>query len=111
MASVSVKLDMRVLEQIKKQVGDRPVETRTIRDGTEYGLYVELGTERMTARPALVPAVERVKKVLLSAIGPAVERGEDLNAVFWKAAFLVEGWYKAEVPVDTGTLKNSITVD
>jgi len=32
--------------------------------GAEYGIYLELGTSRMAARPFLTPAVERVAKYM-----------------------------------------------
>lgn len=33
--------------------------TFVAQDGVEYGVFVELGTSRMAARPALVPALEK----------------------------------------------------
>ena len=33
-------------------------------DGVEYGIYQELGTSRMQARPFMVPAVEKVRQYL-----------------------------------------------
>lgn len=33
--------------------------TFTASDGVEYGVFVELGTSKMAARPSLVPALER----------------------------------------------------
>ena len=32
--------------------------TFTAQDGTDYGVFVELGTSKMAARPSLVPALE-----------------------------------------------------
>jgi len=32
--------------------------TFTAQDGTDYGVFVELGTNKMAARPSLVPALE-----------------------------------------------------
>jgi hypothetical protein len=36
--------------------------TGIVSDGVEYGIYQELGTSRIPARPWLVPAVERMAK-------------------------------------------------
>jgi hypothetical protein len=36
-------------------------------DGVEYGVYVELGTSKMAARPALIPAVEKWREQYLTA--------------------------------------------
>lgn len=35
-----------------------------VADGVEYGIYQELGTSRMQARPFMVPAVEKVRGYL-----------------------------------------------
>lgn len=35
-----------------------------VHDGTDYGVYQELGTYKMAAQPYLRPAVERVAKTL-----------------------------------------------
>ena len=34
-----------------------------VSDGVEYGIYQELGTSRIPARPALKPAIERLAKL------------------------------------------------
>lgn len=33
-----------------------------VQDGVEYGIYLELGTSRVAARPFMVPAIERAWK-------------------------------------------------
>lgn len=33
-----------------------------VQDGVEYGIYLELGTSRMAARPFMVPAIERAAR-------------------------------------------------
>lgn len=38
----------------------------------DYGIYVELGTSRMAARPYLIPAVEMVRPSFLSAMSQVV---------------------------------------
>lgn len=42
--------------------------TRSIGDGVEYGIYHEMGTSRMIARPWLVPAFEREYETLLTGL-------------------------------------------
>jgi HK97 gp10 family phage protein len=39
----------------------------TVQDGVTYGVFQELGTSRMAARPFLVPAVEMFREKFLSA--------------------------------------------
>lgn len=36
----------------------------SVGDGVEYGIYLEIGTERMAARPWMMPAVQRVSAAL-----------------------------------------------
>lgn len=36
-------------------------------DGVEYGVFVELGTSRMAARPSLVPAIENNRQAFFNA--------------------------------------------
>jgi len=70
----------------------------------EYAIYVEFGTSRMQAQPYLRPAVRRAVRKLDS-IGSFDSPEEIAQAL----ALQVEREAKREVPVDTGTLKNSIT--
>jgi HK97 gp10 family phage protein len=41
-----------------------PEHTAYVGPSTEYGIYLELGTENMAARPYLVPALRRVEKLV-----------------------------------------------
>lgn len=36
----------------------------TVSDGTDYGIYQELGTNKMAAHPFMIPAVEKVRKYI-----------------------------------------------
>lgn len=101
-------LDDAKLQEIIRQVANRDTSRWIIADGVEYGVYVELGTSRMAARPALVPAFESHTKNLGRALGQAVEDSVPLNDVLGKVAFDIQGDYQRNVPVDTGALKNSI---
>lgn len=40
-----------------------------VADGVEYGIYQELGTSRMSARPFMVPAVESVRRQVAKIVG------------------------------------------
>jgi hypothetical protein len=42
--------------------------------GAEYSLFLELGTHKMAAQPAIIPAVEAIREPFPRAIGAAVER-------------------------------------
>lgn len=103
-------LDRAKLDQIMKASRQSP-QRRIIADGTEYGVFVELGATKMGARPYLVPAFERNTKDLDRAIGQAIERGANLDDVIGKVAFDIQGDAQKMVAVDTGNLKNSLHVE
>ena len=42
--------------------------TYTVSDGVPYGIFQELGTSRLPARPHLIPAFEKVEEKLLKAL-------------------------------------------
>lgn len=113
MAKQKVKIvvrDDKLLRRIERNTAGTDVKNRTIHDGVEYGVFVELGARGRPARPNLVPAFERVTKDLPRAIGQAIEAGIGLDDVLAKAAFDVQAIWASNVPVDTGAFKNSITV-
>ncbi len=107
--NVKIKLDMDKLKQIERAFGNQ-VKTRTIHDGVEYGVFIELGTSKRAARPALVPAFNKVQFGIPPAIGRAIEASVNPDDIMAKAAFDVQALYASNVPVDTGALKNSIKV-
>ena len=109
-ATVKINIDRAKLDQIMK-ASQRGARRRIIADGTNYGVFVCLGTSKMSARPYLVPAFERNTKDLPDALGQAVERGISLDDVIGKVAFDVQGDAQKMVAVDTGNLKNSLHVD
>lgn len=108
--TVTIVLDDRKLQEII-QATEGGVRRRVIHDGVEYGVYVELGTSRMGARPCLVPAFENHTKDLPNVLGRAIETGANLDDVIGKIAFDIQADYQGNVPVDTGALKNSIETD
>lgn len=103
----TVTLDTKALDKLIKTAGEE-IKTYIVHDGVEYGIYVEFGTTRQAAQPALVPAFEENTKALPEAIGQAIERGVPLDNVLAATAFAIQGGYQKNVPVDTGALKNSI---
>lgn len=108
--TIRVHLDERKLQEIMRGTSE-PARRRVIADGTNYGVMVELGTSKMAARPALIPAFEQHTKNIGDVLGKAVEAGSSLDDVIGKAAFDIQSDYQANVPVDTGNLKNSIHVE
>lgn len=104
---IRLKVDKHKFDQIARIAGES-VPTWVISDSVEYGIYVELGTERMTARPALVPAFENNTRGLGDALGQAIERGVSLGDVVAKVAFDIQFQYQDGVPVVSGALKNGI---
>lgn len=108
MAKTKIILDDKVLQEIIRKVVDPDVDSWIIADGVNYGIFVEFGTSKMSARPALIPAFERVAKNLLKAIGQVIEQAGSLNDLFSKAAFDIQSEWASNVPAPTGTLKNSI---
>lgn len=110
MAKATITLDTKILDKLIKTVGEGQTKTYTIHDGVEYGIYVEFGTTKQQAKPALVPAFEKHTKQLPKALGQAIERGVNPDDVLGATAFNIQADYQADVPVDTGALKNSIGV-
>lgn len=108
--TATIRLDDAVLQQLIRDSGQR-VRRRVIHDGVEYGVFVEFGSSKMGARPCLVPAFENHTKNLKDVIGQAIERGVNLDDVIGKIAFDIQADYQGSVPVDTGALKGSISVD
>jgi hypothetical protein len=120
-----VKIDDNVLQNIVRQVANKQVRERIIHDGVEYGVLQEFsiasGGQRQTTpggargitgrgHPSLVPAFERHTKDLPKLIGQAIERAIPLDKVLAKIAFDIMRDWAADVNVDTGAYRNSITV-
>ena len=124
---VKWKYDNRKLhELIKKTSG--PAVKRIVSDGVEYGVYVELGTSKMPARPCAVPAAERVFKHFFVKGFKAAFEGGDISlkaaeTVVDKTAFEFERHWKLNIinapkfgpgggkgAIDTSAYLNSIHV-
>lgn len=105
---VTIKVDRTILDRIIANVADAKTKRHVIADGVEYGIYVELGTSRMSAQPFLVPSFEDGVKNLPKALGQAIERGVNPDDVLRKTAFDITGLAQRRAPVDTGALQNSL---
>lgn len=120
-----VKIDDDLLQKIIKQVANQKIKERIIHDGVEYGVFQEFsiapGGQRQTTKgggrgitgdghPSLVPAFERHTKDLPKLIGMAIERGVSLDKIMAKIAFDIQRDWAADVNIDTGAYRNSITV-
>ncbi len=103
--------DAKLRAMIKATKGKKPI--RVISDGVEYGLFLEMGTVKMAARPTAVPAVEAVR--------PGFEQAFKGNEKFMQAEQIVEKtardverlWKQGIVDkniIDTGAYLNSIRV-
>jgi hypothetical protein len=104
-----IKIDDDLLQQIIKQVAGQKVKERIIHDGVEYGVFQEFSIGGQ-GHPSLAPAFERHTKGLPKLIGQAIERGVSLDKIFRKIAFDIMRDWAADVNVDTGAYRNSITV-
>ena len=110
--AVSIRIeDAKLRKMIAATKGKKPV--RIVADGVEYGVYQELGTSRMTARPTAAPAVEAVR--------PGFEQAFKGDETFMRAEQIVEKtahdverlWKQGIVQkniIDTGAYLNSIRV-
>lgn len=119
------RLDDRVLDKIIKQIADQQIKARVIHDGVEYGVMQEFsiapgGNKQTTpggrrgitgsGHPSLMPAFERHTKDLPKLVGQAIEKAVPLDKILAKIAFDIMRDWAADVNVDTGAYRNSITV-
>jgi len=107
---MSVKLDARVLKELLKATSFGSV-ARWVHDGVEYGVFQELGTDKMAAHPFMRPAIEANRRSFEQAFRGAGDRGlfHPVDIVE-KVAFDVLGEAQIRCPVDTGALVNSLSV-
>lgn len=74
---------------------------------TDYAVYVEFGTKHMPAQPYLRPAVNETMRQADRLAGEADSTDEFVELIAESIAEKARG----QAPVDTGRLKNSITVE
>ena len=104
---VTVTINMARLEQLMRKIPDKAV--RILHDGVDYGIYQEFGTTKMAAHPFMTPAAEAVRQPFLDGL-KVLHNIEDIDTFTDKVAHDAEAIAKTYVAVDTGRLKNSITV-
>lgn len=81
--------------------------TAEYRVGTnvEYAVYVEFGTSSQEAQPYLRPAVEQA----VAELDSIADNADSVDELVEILALKIESYAKERAPVDTGTLRNSIT--
>lgn len=79
----------------------------TVSAKTDYAVYVEFGTYKDEAQPYLRPAVRQTMRELPDIVSDADDEAEIVNTMAERIADRM----RSDVPVDTGTLRNSITVE
>lgn len=84
-----------------------PTAGHVVKSDVEYSVYVEFGTRHMAANGALRASVSETMANLGRVVGDADTVSEITEAI---AEDIAEGW-RDNVWVDTGRLKNSITVE
>lgn len=100
MASVEQTLDT-----VRNDWGE--MQAHTVVSDVEYAVYVEYGTSRMPADGSLRDAISSTTSKIDRLAGKA-NSADELSRLI--AEDIAEG-YRNGVPVDTGTLKNSIHVE
>ena len=92
-----------------------PVKPKVIADGVSYGIYQEMGTTKVVARPTAAPAVEAVRGGFAQAFAQANAISTVLaQSVVDKTARDVERLWKQNIVtknvIDTGAYLNSVHV-
>lgn len=70
-----------------------------------YAIFQELGTSRQPAQPYLIPAAREVQRELPK----LAQQADSMDDLLKTAAFKIEQKAKDRAPVDTGTLRASIS--
>jgi hypothetical protein len=104
-----VRIDDDLLQKIIEQIADQKVKERIIHDGVEYGVKQEFSIGGF-GHPSLVPAFERHTQDLPRLVGQAIERAIPIDRIMAKIALDIMRDWAADVNVDTGAYRNSITV-
>jgi len=81
--------------------------TYRVKADTEYAVYVEYGTKHMSAQPYLRPAVNQTMRNA----GSYAEDADDLDGFAKSLADAIAERAQDKAPVDTGRLRDSITVE
>ena len=115
---VTIRIDVDDRELVKLiNAASGPIKPKVVADGVNYGIYQEMGTVKMAARPCAVPAIEAVRGGFAQAFAQASAITTALaQGVVEKAAQAVEQGWKQNIitkgVVDTGAYLASVhTVD
>lgn len=107
------KLDTRGIDRLISKLG-RAAPVRYVTVGAEYGIYHELGTVKMIARPFLGPAVEQARHAKTMDRCIEIYGLENVEKAVDAAAMAVMAQAQVnirDIPlVDTGYLMNSLKV-
>lgn len=112
---IDVVVDKKELLRMLRALPETEI-VRILHDGTDYGVHVHEGYvhwksgQHIGGRPFLGQAVERVRPTLKKAVGDAIEKGLDVEAVIDKVAMNALDYAKASCPWDTGNLRGSLDV-
>ena len=112
--NMTVYSDMRRLKQMIASCKGKPM--RILHDGVEYGVYQEFGFTHyqsgnaVPGHPFMTPAIDGVSDDFRKGWQQVsnLEQADDFVEIIARRA---EGIAKANAPVDTGALRNSIAVD
>lgn len=107
--SIWVEKDVRKLQSLLRNLEGQPV--RILHDGVHYGIHQEYGPQGRPAHPFMTPAVEAVRPAFFKGWPMVIEKQSmSAEAFVEKIARDAEAHAKANAPVDTGALKNSIDI-
>lgn len=107
--TIKIETDFKKLHSLIENLKGKPV--RILHDGVSYGAHNEFGTSRMPPHPFMTPAIEAVRPAFNKGWPQVIEKQAlTAEAFVEKIARDAEGHAKANAPVLTGALKNSISV-
>lgn len=92
------------LDDMRDALGD---DAYSVGTSVEYAAYVEFGTSTQQAQPYLFPAAQKVMRSQFDAFARAANSTDELARM---VALAIEAEAKRTVPVDTGRLRASISV-
>ena len=95
---------MQLLSRVEARFGSDAVYV--VGPTVKYGIHVELGTSKMKPQPYLEPAVRSVQSDLDEITDGLIGTNEMIRAI----ALEVQRRAQKRVPVDTGTLRSSISI-
>lgn len=102
--TIEIETDFKKLRSLIENLKGKPV--RILHDGVSYGAAQEFGTH-----PFMTPAIEAVRPAFNKGWPQVIEKQAlTAEAFVEKIARDAEGHAKANAPVLTGALKNSISV-